>query len=331
MKTVTTIVNNTMYATTQKEIFLVTVLFCLIGVSSVTVRQFERWANEMTDEWNIPSPTFAFAALVNTFNELDRNWGPDFCGDPTRMMLGKFHTRNRMTPRQFVRNRNAFEIKPYDQNEANNWVNIEDDGRNRNQKRTLLALWSANCVITRNYLVKKKNQDGYANVYAPHYEEVFAAYWRSERPDTRGKWNLVYSSKKPCDYGTVDCNTIRDCSEIMADLFLATGEIGDILRDVAYQTVYISDLQVNVGSWHCKNKNKKPGDGQRVKGYVNWIATDEQNTGLQFSDCVVGNTKHAYGAHQINQFLDEPIHNLARHIGNEKNARNNNINNNRQP
>ena len=108
----------------------------------------------------------------------------------------------------------------------------------------------------------------------------------------------------------------------MADLFLARSNIGRGLQNTAYRTVYISDLQVNRDSRHCKSTD--PDIGLKGIGFVNCIATEANaNRGLQFSSEFHDErdqgllSKHSYSSRNINVynlFLNMGISRLAQHV-----------------
>ena len=210
------------------------ILLAIPASAYLSVAEFEQWAHGMVRAWNIETRTFAFAALLENGDitklndDVNGQTWIKFCGQPTNMLLGKFWKMSRFqTPADFILANNEYEIVAYNTEVAEHSLHVQYNGENLNHlrnSRTLLALWSNTCVITRNYIIPSADTKNRRSFYAPHYEEVFAAYWRHVRPTN--KWAMVYSSKKPCDYGTRDCATIRGCSKLMADLFLARPMVG---------------------------------------------------------------------------------------------------------
>ena len=211
---------------------------------------------------------------------------------------------------------------------AHRWAyEAYDPKKDLNNRHTLLAVWSRNCAITRAYNVKyydnkKRVATGF---YYPHYEEVLAAYWRhflnpatfglnryrnDEIPygDQSGRYILLYSSKKPCSFGFRDTTTIRYCTKSMANLLIGhhRRSIGTGLPDVAWKTVYISELTV------ARSRTSE-------MGFANWCSTKDNDEhgnfrtfkGLQFEEDTTGTDRssdpflleHIYTNRGIDRFL----------------------------
>ena len=308
---------SSMYILRQCAFVLVVVLVIAKPGQALTVQNFVNWANDMRQEnlWNMGRSVVAFVALFDNVNQMNDNndnlnW-VQRCETPTHMLLGKYWNIDQFpTPGSFILEAD-YEIKRFDQTTAEEWRNEKYPGAKRNdelpQRRTLLALWSRRCVLTRAYVIKGKAKGKF---YFPHYEEVLAAYWRHflnprlyDLPEYNVndtpyyKWIMIYSSKKPCDYGGTDSDSVRGCSRFMADLFLARPQtVGTLLQKTAFQTVYISDLTVQTDRYTSSTRDHTY--GLQCIGYVNWKSTSANTENeLKFSHDGLGNgllNQHLY-------------------------------------